>query len=675
MAARAVIASAAVVAVGWLACLTQQAQASPTALRVLIAYSDGAHDEHNIRDLLAAEPGVAAVDTVNAGATTPTLATLETYDVVVTYSNTDFADSTTLGSRLADFADAGGIVVEFDFDWTSASAARQLAGRWATGGYSPYTVGAATVTSSPPVTLGTHDASSPLLSGIPAFSTDYRMNTTPAAGAVEVAKWSDGSTGIAFKGRAVGVNTCVADGCSGAREGFARLIVNAARMRAVGQLFATDQGCAPDTFFQTVVAAGNSYAAPLAGVLTNWYFQSADPVLSGLKLKVGRDLGLAGFRVIGDSPAGTQAPNQANGPFPARVPVAAGDVIGLFTTGTGFCAHTGVSGDHYVFQPGDISPGTTTGVSAGMGSKFAVEALVEPDGDGDGFGDMTQDKCLGDSGSREGCRRADLAITKRASAGSVELGGPVTYTVTARNNGPDAAPGVTVTDTLPSGATLMSSSPGTCTGTPIVTCNVGTLASGASATIELVVTMTAAGSKTDVATVRSQALANAARAASGAGDPNAANDSASATTIVGLGEVAPAEVSGASQTRRRWREPPNTKLAQISRRRAPVGTTFRFTLDKPAAVALRFTQRIAGRKVSGRCVRPTRGNAKRPRCRRAVTRGTLRLQGHAGVNSVRFFGSISRSRKLRPGRYTLVIVASTPGAGNTSARLGFTIVR
>src|SRR6476659_5982201 len=86
------------------------ASASPGALRVLIAYSDGAHTEQALTNEIAAQPGVAVVDTLDAGATTPSLTTLRSYDMVLTFSNTDYASPTMLGDELATYADQGGVV-------------------------------------------------------------------------------------------------------------------------------------------------------------------------------------------------------------------------------------------------------------------------------------------------------------------------------------------------------------------------------------------------------------------------------------------------------------------------------------------------------------------------------------------------------------------------------------
>lgn len=91
---------------------------------------------------------------------------------------------------------------------------------------------------------------------------------------------------------------------------------------------------------------------------------------------------------------------------------------------------------------------------------------------------------------------SDLAITKSASPEPVTAGQNLTYTINATNNGPGTATGVTVTDTLPSGVIFGSASAtqGSCTETVgTVTCNLGTLANGATAMAIIVVTPTAGG--------------------------------------------------------------------------------------------------------------------------------------------------------------------------------------
>jgi len=97
----------------------------------------------------------------------------------------------------------------------------------------------------------------------------------------------------------------------------------------------------------------------------------------------------------------------------------------------------------------------------------------------------------------------DLAISQTDSPDPVAIGGILTYIVVARNNGPASATGVTLTDTLPAGVTFISASAsqGACSGTTTLTCALGSLASGASATVTISVKSTAAGVLTDTASV------------------------------------------------------------------------------------------------------------------------------------------------------------------------------
>lgn len=89
-----------------------------------------------------------------------------------------------------------------------------------------------------------------------------------------------------------------------------------------------------------------------------------------------------------------------------------------------------------------------------------------------------------------------------------------------------------------------------------------------------------------------------------------------------------------------------------------------------------FTQQVPGRKVGRKCVAQTKKNRHKHACKQTVTAATLSFTGHTGTNKVVFQGRVSRSKKLTPERYTLIITA-TNAAGQKSApqTLGFTIVK
>ncbi|WP_139142085.1 VCBS domain-containing protein, partial [Alteromonas lipolytica] len=82
----------------------------------------------------------------------------------------------------------------------------------------------------------------------------------------------------------------------------------------------------------------------------------------------------------------------------------------------------------------------------------------------------------------------DLAISKTVDNASPNLGDNVSFTLTVANTGPDAATNVVVTDQLPAGFTFVSSDSSYNATTGLWT--VGSLASGASATLTIVATTT-----------------------------------------------------------------------------------------------------------------------------------------------------------------------------------------
>ncbi len=99
---------------------------------------------------------------------------------------------------------------------------------------------------------------------------------------------------------------------------------------------------------------------------------------------------------------------------------------------------------------------------------------------------------------------ADLALTARGTPAIGAIGKRTTYSLSVNNLGPAGALDVVVTDTLPANVTVGSifTSQGACSvagGT--VTCNVGALAAGGTASITIFVTPTASGVLTNTAAV------------------------------------------------------------------------------------------------------------------------------------------------------------------------------
>jgi uncharacterized repeat protein (TIGR01451 family) len=283
-----------------------------------------------------------------------------------------------------------------------------------------------------------------------------------------------------------------------------------------------------------------------------------------------------------------------------------------------------------------------------------------------------------DIGAVEFGALADLGVSQQASPSPVNVGVTLTYTVTISNDGPgpDAAAATTLVDTLPAGASFVSATPsqGSCSGTATVTCSLGSLASGVSAHVTIAVRPTSSGTATNSATV-----------SSAASDPNPANNSSQLQTVVQpllLCACAPLpltpSITDLRESAQTWREgnaPAVTGAAGRHAPKPPVGTTFSFTLTKPATVTFKFTMPAPGRRVGARCVAPSSHNARRRRCTRTVTAGTLTFAAREGPNTVRFDGVISKRLKLRPGSYTLIATATAGGRRSRPATVRFTIVK
>ncbi len=109
-------------------------------------------------------------------------------------------------------------------------------------------------------------------------------------------------------------------------------------------------------------------------------------------------------------------------------------------------------------------------------------------------------------------------------------------------------------------------------------------------------------------------------------------------------------VSGFEQTHPRWRE--GTAFPTIaSARKAPVGTTFSFSVSEKVTAKLVFEQ---GNKV----------------------KGALSMAARAGKDKIRFQGRLSRKRRLAPGHYNVVITATNANLATSLPKtLSFTIVR
>jgi hypothetical protein len=184
------------------------------------------------------------------------------------------------------------------------------------------------------------------------------------------------------------------------------------------------------TALQTT-SAGGSYAAPSAGVITSWSVQPTGAVPIALKLKFGRAAGGNDFTIVGDSPPKTPTSGVLNTFTDVRIPVQPGDVIGYYADQGPMATFCGKTDSNFSARnvSGDQAPGTTTTYGTLVPSfQISFSALLEPDCDGDGFGDETQDADISSCSPQTQAGQAGRNVVLDANKNKVKKGRRVTLT-------------------------------------------------------------------------------------------------------------------------------------------------------------------------------------------------------------------------------------------------------
>lgn len=134
-------------------------------------------------------------------------------------------------------------------------------------------------------------------------------------------------------------------------------------------------------------------------------------------------------------------------------------------------------------------------------------------------------------------------------------------------------------------------------------------------------------------------------------------------------------IAGAAVRPSTWQVDPNGTIETPLRAAAARGTTFRYSLSEPARVVFTVVRVQNGRRVGGKCLKPTPSNASKPTCSRLTRIVRFAHHGVKGPNGTRFSGMYGTT-KLKPGAYHVTFLA-TDAAGNASepVTLGFTVVK
>jgi hypothetical protein len=426
--------------------------------------------------------------------------------------------------------------------------------------------------------------------------------------------------------------------------------------------------CPAGALFLQTTSPGNAYAAPTAGVLTSWSFHASSSPPQ-VKLLVARATGTPNqYAIVGDSPEQTPAPGAGVTTYGGiSIDVQQGDILGVRLATAGDCISA--SG-----RSGYVSRGITANPAVGGSVTFVssddrqvdISATLEPDADGDGLGDETEDA------DDDGDTVADGADNCAAAANTdqADLDG---------DDQGDACDADDDGDTVADGAdncaavanTDQADLDGDAQGDA---CDTDDDADAIADTGDNCATVANA----DQANLDGDPAGDACDAdRDGDGVPNTADN------CPGLGNATQANADGdalgdaCDPTPRPVTPPPPPPAADTT---APVLSTLalapkRFTASAGSEVGLavdeagtvRFTvqRRTTGRKVGGKCKAQTRANRARKACTRWVrAKGSLSVNVMAGETSVAFFGRVG-GKTLKPGRYRLSARA-TDAAGNVS---------
>lgn len=164
----------------------------PRGPRVLLLEAD--YDETGTSDIQTALEGfgdISDVDMFDAENGTPTLSLLQSYDVVIAWSNFYFDDATAIGNVLADYVDSGGKVINMMFSLLD------IQGRFMN---EDYTAIKAVNNSHSLDCLGSYHSTHPLMVGITDICDEWRLvGTYLTPSSTPVAYWSDGELFVAAK--------------------------------------------------------------------------------------------------------------------------------------------------------------------------------------------------------------------------------------------------------------------------------------------------------------------------------------------------------------------------------------------------------------------------------------------------------------------------------------------
>jgi uncharacterized repeat protein (TIGR01451 family) len=392
---------------------------------------------------------------------------------------------------------------------------------------------------------------------------------------------------------------------------------------------ATATVCGPAvscTYFTGDATTGAPAAvAPFDGVVVRWRVKSATAA-TGTRLRALRPAGAGKYVSAGlDDPHALQIGTNA---FAARLPVKAGDVIGIDDSSSAKIFASPVPTAAYYFQP--LGAGSVAQAPAKQSSReLLLSADIEPDADGDGYGDETQDLCPTDETRHSACL-SNLSVSMVPTPAPLTVGRPLTFTIKVSNEGPSTAQDVGLSVALPFSATPIQARAGRgfCRGGYTIECHLGQIARSDSGTVVIVVRPEVVGTVVVTAVTTTST------------DQSSTDDDSRTSDVTVL--------------------PVTLRMLDLRLSRAEFrvggGTAIRWFMTDAAAVKVALEQ-------------VTRRGRIRPA-------GSFAVRGRQGSNVVSIRGRLPGRKRLKPGSYRFAVSAATPdGRVAAPAHLSFTVRR
>ena len=273
----------------------------------------------------------------------------------------------------------------------------------------------------------------------------------------------------------------------------------------------TAAGCGPSVIAEPGSDPSTPYTIPSAGAITQWQVNTTgDTAGATISLVILRSAGATTYSVVGVDtktlPNPLPAGNIATFATATPITVAAGDILGLYSTSGAAC-----------YYSGGTTPAANTLIALTSASTPTAGQTLSVGGPSGASFELDLSATLSTT--------SDAGVTATAAPSAPAVGSLANLTATVSNAGPNTG-AITFTDGVPAGLTIDSAvaGSGTCVvAGQTVTCTITALAPGQTSNVSVVVTPTAVGSYTNTVSV---ALVSGT-------DPNAANNTASASLTVG----------------------------------------------------------------------------------------------------------------------------------------------